>query len=124
MLKRYMKSYVSFISTHCIIANSPLTLIRIMSKDRTRNMLSINEYLIALLCVSNTFKLNKRGTARIKPYPVVYILNEDKDTKSHVKYQSLINGYIVQEWGRGHCLCEGRYPLPYYRPCFLALSAP
>ena len=74
MLKRYMKNCVLFISTHCIIANSPHALIRIMSIERTRNMLSIIEYLIALLCVSNTFKLNKRGTARIKPYPVVYIL--------------------------------------------------
>ena len=62
MLKRYMKNCVSFMSTHCIIANSPHALIRIMSIERTRN----------ILCVSNTFKLNKRGTARIKPYPVVY----------------------------------------------------
>ena len=26
--------------------------------------------------------------------------------------------------GLGHCLFEGRYPLPNYRPCFLALSGP
>ena len=50
MLKRYMKNCVLFISTHCIIANSPHALIRIMSIERTRNMLSIIEYLIALLC--------------------------------------------------------------------------
>ena len=26
--------------------------------------------------------------------------------------------------GGGHCLFEGRYRLPNYRPCFLALSDP
>ena len=32
-------------------------------------------------------------------------------------------GALVEEYmAEGHCLFEGRYPLPNYRPCFLALS--
>ena len=32
---------------------------------------------------------------------------------------------IVPGWGGGgHCLFEGRYPLPNYRPCFSALAVP
>ena len=30
----------------------------------------------------------------------------------------------LEEEGGGHCLFEGRYPLPNYRPCFSGLSVP
>ena len=59
----------------------------------------------------------------------------ESDTTSKIKNKQDLKPYLsVSKWqtprllpimslgGGGHCLVEGRYPLPNYRPCFLHLS--